>query len=356
MSATSCWPRSTRSPRRPPRAPSPRSAASCARCRTAAERVEQELRRSRDRNGQLAARIAELERVRDGSRHDCAATELLEAPLVDDIQRAEQRTAGARQALATAVERRAALAEDVSTAAARVEALQLALDLARARAGADRLAGLDGVLGTLLDLVRIDPGWEPAVEAALGEALASVVVDDTENAARALRALAQSDTAGAVLALGAASATVEPAPLATADAEAIRPHVSADRADIARLLDALLARAVRVESIDAAIDVAVAHPTAVVVTHDGHRLAGEGWRVGAAASGGATAAALDEATSAPRRRRAGLRREQRRRRATRRRGDRRRATRSAGVGPARRQRPPVHDRRRRAGAVAGRAA
>src|SRR5699024_8553898 len=38
--------------------------------------------------------------------------------------------------------------------AARVEALQLALDAARARAGAEALADADGVLGTLLDLVR----------------------------------------------------------------------------------------------------------------------------------------------------------------------------------------------------------
>ena len=37
--------------------------------------------------------------------------------------------------------------------AARAEALQAALDEARARAGVERLAGLQGVLGTLADLV-----------------------------------------------------------------------------------------------------------------------------------------------------------------------------------------------------------
>ena len=63
---------------------------------------------------------------------------------------------------------------------ARAEALALALDEARSRAGADRLAGIDGVLGTLLDLVEIDEGWEAAFEAAAGEALAAVVVDEVD--------------------------------------------------------------------------------------------------------------------------------------------------------------------------------
>ena len=67
-------------------------------------------------------------------------------------------------------------------------------------------------VGTLLDLVRIDAGWEAAVEAALGEALNAVVVTDPPAAARALHALRASDTSGAVLALGLA------APAAGADA------------------------------------------------------------------------------------------------------------------------------------------
>ena len=52
--------------------------------------------------------------------------------------------------------------------AARVEALAQALDAARAKAGAEHLGNVDGVLGSLLDLVEIERGWEAAVEAALG--------------------------------------------------------------------------------------------------------------------------------------------------------------------------------------------
>ena len=100
--------------------------------------------------------------------------------------------------------------EAASRAHARVEALQLALDAAHARAGAERLAGVDGVLGTLLDLVEIDDGWEPAVEAALGEALTAVVVDGDASARRALAALRESDTSGAVLATGARGVAAHP--------------------------------------------------------------------------------------------------------------------------------------------------
>ena len=49
---------------------------------------------------------------------------------------------------------------------ARAEALKLALDDARARTGAEQLAGLDGVVGPLLELVEVAPGWERAAAAA----------------------------------------------------------------------------------------------------------------------------------------------------------------------------------------------
>ena len=57
-----------------------------------------------------------------------------------------------------------------------------------------------------------------------------------------------------------------------AGAEAIRPHVTSDRDDVARLLDVLLSGAVRVAGIDEAIAIATANPTAVVVTADGRPL------------------------------------------------------------------------------------
>lgn len=246
----------------------------------------------------LDVRLGELNEARDRFRHDCTATELAEGPLVDEIEAAEARRADAAQQLDLAHVARQHAAEAKSSALARVEALEAALDAARARAGAERLAGQDGVLGTLLELVAIDEGWEPAVEAALGEALAAVVIDDPAAARAALRSLQESGTAGAVLALGAPRPPVPTSTMSTPTVEGaapVRPHVSSPRSDVAALLDALLAEAVRVDDVDAAIDVIVARPTAVVVTPDGDRLGATGWSVGAATVGGVTAAALDDA-------------------------------------------------------------
>jgi chromosome segregation protein len=258
----------------------------------AVERAEAELLRCRTRCDALTARLGELDRLSAQHRHDCAAIELLEGPLLDEIAAADRRVVEAEVARQTAVQRARNAAEEASNLASRVAALQLAVDAARDRAGAKHLAGGDGVLGTLLDLVRIEPGWEPAVEAALGEALAAVVVADADAAARALRALRGAATCGAVIPLGLAAADVDGS---HAIGDPVRPHVTCDRADVARLLDVVLANASRVDDFDAAIAAAAEHPRTIVVTAAGDRLAGTSWRVGAAAAGGVTASALDEA-------------------------------------------------------------
>ncbi len=174
---------------------------------------------------------------------------------------------------------------------ARVEALQLALDAAQARAGAEHLAAVPGVVGTLLDLVSIDPGWERAVEAALGEALAAVVVRDVDAAVRALQALRGAGASGGVLALGL---LVDAPAAALSVGEPVRRHVHAGRRDVDELLDRLLANAGRLDDLDAAIAAAASQPGAVIVTAAGDRLGAASWRVGGAA-GAVTAAALAEA-------------------------------------------------------------
>ena len=82
---------------------------------------------------------------------------------------------------------------------ARAEALQAALDETRARAGVERLAGLRGVLGTLADLVAVEDGCEKAFEAAVEDALGTVVVDGTDTAREALRHLHDAGLHGGVL-------------------------------------------------------------------------------------------------------------------------------------------------------------
>lgn len=258
--------------------------------RNGVERSESERRRATTRREELTGRIEQLEADTERLRADCAQAESVESPLVDQIAAAEHARVEADADVERLTTERADANEASSRASARVEALQLALDAAHARAGAERLAGVDGVLGTLLDLVEIDQGWQEAVEASLGEALTAVVVENPEAAQRALEALQSSDTSGAVLAAGGRHGSITPPPVG----DPVLPHVRSGRPGVSGLLEALIAGAVRVDSVDAAVSAAIEHPAAVIVTAGGDRFAPTGWRVGAAA-GGATAAALADA-------------------------------------------------------------
>jgi chromosome segregation protein len=207
------------------------------------------------------------------------------------MELAEARVAAAEAAVDAAEAEHRSAESDHHAWQARAEALALALDEARSAAGTERLAGVRGVLGTLLDLVDVDPGWESAFEAAAGEALAAVVVDGVDAGRRALEALHGEQLSGAVLALGAAHSS----PPLPSRGEPVRPHVRARRADVEPLLDALVGAAVVVQGgwVEA-VDVSLAHPSAIVVTTSGDRFGVSGWRVGASGSG-ATGAALAEA-------------------------------------------------------------
>ena len=258
--------------------------------RASYERAHGVARKARSRSEALVQRIDATGEEITRLRAACNEAGDIEAPLVAEVEAAEAALAEAQSALDTARQQRQEAAEQASRWSARSEALEQALDDTRARAGAEQLEGVSGVLGTLLDLIQIDEGWEPAVEAALGESLTAVVVDDTAAARRALASLRDSDTTGAVLALGAPHGGAE-----TPDSgDAVRRHAHSDRADVNELLDVLLAGAVRVADIDAAVDATLADPAAVVVTEAGDRFGASGWRLGAAGSG-ATAAALDDA-------------------------------------------------------------
>jgi len=254
------------------------------------ERAQAELRRFASRHESLAEKLTTCAADAVRFRADCEEAGSVEEPLVNEVTAAEQALVGVTDAQEVRRSTRNQAAEQASRWSARVEALQMALDAARARAGAERLAGVDGVLGTLLDLIEIDDGWAPAVEAALGESLTAVVVDDPSAGRRALEALRSSATSGAVIALGVRPA----APPRTLDGDSVRPHAKSSRAGVNTLLDGLLGSAVRIDDVGDAVDSALLHPDAVVVTGEGDRFGLSGWRVGSAGSG-ATAAALDDA-------------------------------------------------------------
>ena len=259
------------------------------------ERGEAELVRATSRLATLTEKLERLGAEADRLRSDATAAEAAEEPLVARLAAAEAARATAETQVAEADAALRTADGDRHAWTARAEALALALDEARSRAGAERLASVAGVVGTLLDLVDIDAGWEAAVEAAAGEALAAVVVDGVDAARSALAILHDSGDgpiAGAVLALGAARS---PRSLEAGVGDAVRAHVRAARPDVEALLDALLGHAVAVPGgWSAAVDAAIAHPDLIVVTREGGRFGATGWRVGTASTG-ATGAALEEA-------------------------------------------------------------
>jgi chromosome segregation protein len=259
--------------------------------RSGLDRADQELRRQRARLESLTQRAARLDGESERLRVECEQSQTAEAELVAGVEGAEARRIAAEAAHDALQTTRQDAAEAASRWKARAEALHLALESARARAGADHLAGVEGVLGTLLDLIEIDTGWESAVEAALGEALQAVVVSSPATGRQALQSLQANNVHGAVIALGNRALAPVPTPAA---GSAVRPHVRSRHDGVPALLDAVLGGAVLAPTWSDAVDLAMVHPSAVIVTNDGDRFGPTGWRIGAA-GGGATAAALDEA-------------------------------------------------------------
>ena len=188
---------------------------------------------------------------------------------------------------------------DLERWSARAEALRLALDDARADAGIEQLDGLDGVLGTLLDLVEVDDGYNVAFEAAAADALGAVVVSSPEVARDAIARFRSEDRPGAVIALGSGVRTVQPPVVGVPLRSKIRSH----EPGVDAVLDRLFGTSVVVDGTWAeAVDVALRFPDAVVVTAGGDRFSASGWRVGHRGAGatGAALAEADERTSVAR--------------------------------------------------------
>ncbi|NIR40459.1 MAG: AAA family ATPase, partial [Actinobacteria bacterium] len=260
--------------------------------RAAIERGHGEAGRVRAGLEELSERSRALEAEASARRAELAALHEEEEPLVLALEAAEASRREADDRLADRIASHADAEAEHHRWAARAEALTLALDEARARAGAARLADLEGVLGTLLDLVAVDPGWEAAFEAAAGDALGAVVVRDPSTARTALDLLGAGEVAGAVLALGARPSRPRPV-----GADLVRRRVRGTAEGVDALLDALLGH---VETVDGdwrvAMDLVMADPGRTVVTRAGDRFGPDGWRIGASGTG-ATGAALREATA-----------------------------------------------------------
>ncbi|SEG87089.1 condensin subunit Smc [Thermomonospora echinospora] len=203
----------------------------------------------------------------------------------------------ARQAVAAARGADQAAQKDVAALQARIEALELTLGSAADGGEVLLSAGLDGVLGTVASQLTVEPGYETAVAAALGEAAQAIAVGSLETARAALALLRAKDAGRAGLVVGDGPAPDEPqAPGLRYAADVITVPDALRPA-----LRALLRGLVVVDDLDAAAELVRREPALRAVTRDGDLL-GAHWAQGGGAGGAQgllqMRATLDEAVEA----------------------------------------------------------
>jgi len=236
------------------------------------ERANARLNETRERHSLAVSGFASAQ-----SEHDQIGARLEEAEL--EVQSAETNaTQEERKREASDLALRSAT-EVAARTQARAEALARALDEFSGAGGRAIIGNLEGVLGSFLDLIDIDNGWERAVESAAGASVGAMVVDGKQSARKALEALRREGGAGLILPIGEHDIRITVAPAgATSLREKVRARAGAP-VHVTRVLDALFARAFVADNWESGIEVALANPELVVVTADGDRFSSAGWRV-----------------------------------------------------------------------------
>lgn len=156
--------------------------------------------------------------------------------------------------------------------AAKAETLELSLT--RKDAVGDLLAsGSSDILGSLAALVAIEPGYEDAISAALGELAEGVAVPSAEHAITVLRQLREQDAGRAHLIFPAPGAGLPgTAKISLPDAAIWATEVVTSQSATAPPIAALLADHVIVEDLIQARKLIAAHPQLVAVTKAGEVL------------------------------------------------------------------------------------
>jgi chromosome segregation protein len=202
---------------------------------------------------------------------------------------------GAESALRDADEVWRTTEADAARWRARADALELGLGAARAATGVEHLAGVDGVIGPLVDLLEIEPGAESAVASALGDALRAVVVKGGDAAARAIERLHDGESRGLLLVVDELGLPPQPR-LAPTGTRPLVDCVSTRVPGLQHALGRMFAGMVLVDSgWRTAMELALDQPDLVLLTSGGDRFGGgEPWRIGGDAAT-VTQAAFEEA-------------------------------------------------------------
>ncbi|MDE0066024.1 MAG: chromosome segregation protein SMC [Acidimicrobiaceae bacterium] len=277
--------------------------------RVSIEAGREERQRSQSRLDSVVERQLTLDSRLSRQRSDLEKVENEHEQLVAESKAADALQQGAEATLNTEIAAHAEADAARQRWLARAEALTLALHEARSAAGADRVAHVKGVLGTLLDLVAVDEGFEAAFESAVGSGLNAIIVRDPDAARGAFEVLRASGSSGAILALGALPkhrsdrTAKEGSRLrgwlssdSGGPANLLRERVRGAKKGVDALLDALIGD---VEIVDGdwrtAVDRALDEPMRSFVTSTGEFIGPDGWRLANSGST-ATAAALTEAS------------------------------------------------------------
>ena len=264
--------------------------------RSRVQSVEAELGRVHDS-------LLECERRRSTAEAEFAAQE---AELADsesgeqDLDSEYEQAAAALEALEEQDERLAAEQRDaehqLAALGARIEALRQAT---APRDGSARLEGHPGILGSIANAVKVTPGHEAAIAAALGPFAEALVADGVPGAAHALEQLKEEDAGRAHVLIGRPGEQESrpgqaPAagPGGAVPAHAVVTAQGPGAEAVLRLLESVLIA----ESLDAAGRVLAAAPDATVVTREGDVLSAHTASGGSPASGSLleTQTALEE--------------------------------------------------------------
>jgi chromosome segregation protein len=241
--------------------------------------VEDGERRARTRLDDAERRSAALASARDVAQD--ALTEALSS-LIDASELLEEAASyeeSAQHERRDAEDALAHGADVASRAQARAETLARAFEELSGADGRAIVGGLEGVLGSFLDLIEVDTGCERAVEAAAGASVGAMVVDGKRSARAALAALRKEGGAGLILPVGEGEIDLAKAPPGT---RAVRDLVRARRGapeHVSRVLDALFCNAFVAHDWEAAIEEALQHRSLTFVTLEGDRFSSSGWRV-----------------------------------------------------------------------------
>ena len=240
--------------------------------RESEHRTTNRLVETRSRAAQAASALEGAANGRNAARSSLAGAQRERLDAVRDAEFAEVERTLADETLRDAT-------DAAARTQARADALSRAFDELSGAGGRAIISGLDGVLGTFLDLIDVDAGWERAVESAAGASVGAMVVDGRKSARAALEALRREGGAGLILAVAEGDVTALTAPVGCDSLRSLVRARHGSLGHVSRVLDTLFARAFVAKDWESGIEVALANPDLVIVTRDGDRFASSGWRV-----------------------------------------------------------------------------